>query len=120
MIFGSKDTLPKIQLIIIVIVIGVFFTLGAALSAAYGGIISLVNTGLINKHTNKQKQALTMSAASSVSMMNASVVTRLITVVVLVLTGLVSLKLDAAALISGLVFGLLGFLIDTFLINRTK
>lgn len=118
MIFGNQDKLPKIQLVAIVMVVGYFFTLGIALSAAYGGVISLINTGLINWHTNQQKPALAISAASSVQRMKASVITRLITAVVLILTGLISLKLNAGALIIGLVFGLMGFLIDTFLITK--
>lgn len=115
MAFGDKDRMPKIQLVITLIVVGYFFTLGAALSAAYGSIISLLNTGLINRHTNKQKKAFTMSAQASVGVMAASVIMRMVLMAILTLIGLVVLKLNANALIVGLVFGLIGFLMDKVL-----
>ena len=115
MIFGNIDNIPKIQLAIIIIVAAYFFTLGVWLSAIYGGVISLVNTGLINRHTNRQKKALTMSAQASVGMMVISVIMRMILLLVLILIGLIVLKLSAGALIVSLVLGLIGFLMDKVL-----
>ncbi len=114
-VFGNKDKLPKIQLAAIIIVVVYFFAFGAALSAAYGGFISLVNTGLINRHTNKQTTAPAMSAQTSVVLMFVSVITRMAVVIGLTLAGFELLKLNSNALIAGLVFGLIGFLIDKVL-----
>jgi uncharacterized membrane protein (DUF485 family) len=47
---------------------------GAGLSALYGGLISLVNTALVNRHINKQKNNVTISAQMGVGMMIISVV----------------------------------------------
>jgi len=111
------NKLPKIQLIAILVSIAYFSTLGAGLSAAYGGLISLMNTGLVNRHTNKQRQDLTISAQSSVGMMAISVIMRMAMVVGLTLAGHFLLKLNTDALIVSLVLGLIGFLIDKMLPN---
>lgn len=112
-----KSNLPKVQLIIILVSIAYFSTLGAGLSAAYGGLISLMNTGLVNRHTNKQRQDLTISAQASVGMMAISVIMRMAMVVGLILAGHFLLKLDTDTLIVSLVLGLIGFLIDKVLPN---
>ncbi len=112
MIFGDSRKMPKIQLGIIIIIIAYFSVLGMGFSAAYGGMISLINTALINRHTNKQNQALTMNANTSVGMMMVSVIMRMAMVAGLTLLGFYLLKLSADALTAGLVFGLIGFLID--------
>ncbi len=109
--------MPKIQLIAILLGIGYFSTVGAGLSAAYGGLISLMNTGLVNRHTNKQRKNLTISAQSSVGMMAISVIMRMAMVVGLTLAGHFLLGLSTEALIIGLVLGLIGFLIDKILSN---
>ncbi len=90
--------------------IAYFSTLGAGLSAAYGGLISLMNTGLVNRHTNKQREDLTISAQAGVGM-------RMAMVVGLTLAGHFLLKLSTDALIVSLVLGLIGFLIDKMLSN---
>ena len=112
-----KSKLPKIQLIIILVTVAYFFTLGAGLSAAYGGLISLMNTGLVNRHTNKQREDLTISAQAGVGMMAISVIMRMAMVVGLTLAGHFLLKLNTDALIVSLVLGLIGFLIDKMLSN---
>jgi hypothetical protein len=48
---------------------GMVDTVGAGLSALYGGLISLVNTALVNRHINKQKNNVTISAQMGVGMM---------------------------------------------------
>jgi len=92
------------------VTIAYFSTLGAGLSAAYGGLISLMNTGLVNRHTNKQREDLTISAQAGVGM-------RMAMVVGLTLAGHFLLKLSTDALIVSLVLGLIGFLIDKMLSN---
>lgn len=111
------NKLPKIQLIAILASIAYFSALGAGLSAAYGGLISLMNTGLVNRHTNKQRDDLTVSAQASVGMMAISVIMRLAMVMGLTLAGYFLLKLSTGALIITLVLGLIGFLIDKILSN---
>ena len=110
-----NNKLPKIQLVAILVSIAYFSTLGAGLSAAYGGLISLMNTGLVNRHTNKQRQDLTISAQASVGMMAISVIMRMSMVVALILAGHFLLKLNTDALIVSLVIGLIGFLTDKVL-----
>jgi ATP synthase protein I len=110
-----KSKLPKIQLTIILVAIAYFSTLGAGFSAAYGGVISLMNTGLVNRHTNKQREDLTISAQAGVGMMAISVIMRMAMVVGLTLAGHFLLKLSADALIVSLVLGLIGFLMDKVL-----
>jgi len=110
-----KSKLPKIQLTIILVAIAYFSTLGAGFSAAYGGVISLMNTGLVNRHTNKQREDLTISAQAGIGMMAISVIMRMAMVVGLTLAGYFLLKLSADALIVSLVLGLIGFLMDKVL-----
>ena len=110
-----NNKLPKIQLVAILVSIAYFSTLGAGLSAAYGGLISLMNTRLVNRHTNKQRQDLTISAQASVGMMAISVIMRMSMVVALILAGHFLLKLNTDALIVSLVIGLIGFLTDKVL-----
>ncbi|HIM54095.1 MAG TPA: hypothetical protein EYI82_01225 [Gammaproteobacteria bacterium] len=112
---AMNNKLPKIQLVAILVSIAYFSTLGAGLSAAYGGLISLMNTGLVNRHTNKQRQDLTISAQASVGMMAISVIMRMAMVVSLILAGHFLLKLNTDALIVSLVIGLIGFLTDKVL-----
>ena len=110
-----NNKLPKIQIVAILVSIAYFSALGAGLSAAYGGLISLMNTGLVNRHTNKQRQDLTISAQASVGMMAISVIMRMAMVVSLILAGHFLLKLNTDALIVSLVIGLIGFLTDKVL-----
>ncbi|BBB24408.1 ATP synthase protein I [Isorropodon fossajaponicum endosymbiont JTNG4] len=97
----------------ILLIVGVYFAInGVALAAIYGSMTSLLNTGLINRHTNKQRRQLYMSAGASVGMMAVSVIMRMALLVALTLFGLLILKLSPEALIIGLVLGQVGFLID--------
>lgn len=89
-----------------------FSTIDAGLSALYGGVISLINTALVNRHTQKCENSVSMGAQTSVTMMAISVVTRMMMVIGLILIGFLLLELNSKALIFGLVFGLIGFLID--------
>ncbi|MBT6922303.1 MAG: hypothetical protein HOA36_02525 [Candidatus Ruthia sp.] len=111
---AMKSKLPKIQLTVIVLTIAYFSTLGTGASAAYGGVTSLMNTWLVNRHTNKQK-ATTMSVQASVGMMAYSVIMRMTMVVGLTLVGHFHLGLNSKALIIGLILGLIGFLMDKVL-----
>jgi len=110
------NNVPKVQLAIILVVIAYFSTLDAGSSAAYGGLVGLINTWLINRHTDKQKTT-TMSAQASVGMMAYSVIMRMAIVVGLTLVGYIHLELNADALIISLILGLIGFLIDRALSN---
>lgn len=89
-----------------------FSTIDAGFAAGYGGVIGLINTALINRHTNKQEKDTTISAQVGVGMMVISVIMRMAIVVSLTLTGYFVFKLNADALIIGLVLGLISFLID--------
>lgn len=109
-----KSKLPKIQLTVIVLTVAYFSTLGAGVSTAYGGVTSLMNTWLVNRHTNKQKTT-TMSVQASVGMMAYSVIMRMTMVVGLTLVGHFHLGLNSKALIIGLILGLIGFLMDKVL-----
>ncbi|ABL02756.1 hypothetical protein Rmag_1052 [Candidatus Ruthia magnifica str. Cm (Calyptogena magnifica)] len=103
---------PKAQLGML-LTVGVYFAInGVALAAIYGSMISLLNTSLINRSTNKQRRQLGISAGASVSMVVVSVVMRMAMLVALTLFGLLILKLSPEALIIGLVLGQVGFLID--------
>lgn len=107
-----KDALPKIQLAIILVSVAYFSTIDAGFSALYGGLISLINTALVNRHTQKCTNSASIGAQTSVTMMAISVVTRMMMVAGLILIGFLLLELNSKALIFGLVFGLIGFLID--------
>jgi ATP synthase protein I len=72
---------------------------------------------LVNRHTNKQREDLTISAQAGVGMMAISVIMRMAMVVGLTLAGHFLLKLSTDALIVSLVLGLIGFLIDKMLSN---
>jgi ATP synthase protein I len=111
-ILAMDNGWPKAQLGILLIV-GIYFAINSvALAAIYGSMVSLLNTGLINRHTNKQTRQLNISAGASVGMMAVSVIMRMALLVALTLFGLLILKLAAEALIIGLVLGQVGFLID--------
>ncbi len=109
-----NSKMPKIQLTIVLVTIAYFSTLGAGESAAYGGLVSLMNTWLVNRHTNKQKTT-TMSVQASVGMMAYSVIMRMVMVVGLTLVGYFHLELDSKTLIISLILGLIGFLMDKVL-----
>jgi len=104
---------PNMQLLGIVLAVAYFAINGSGFfPALYGGIVSLLNTGLISRHTEKQKKGGPISAQASVGMMVMSVLMRMAVVIALTLIGLLSFKFEAAELISGLVLGQVGFLID--------
>ncbi len=107
--------MPKIQLAIILASIAYFSTASAGLSALYGGVISLTNTVLVNRHIRKQKNNATISAQAGVGMMVVSVVMRMTVVVGLILIGIFALELNAKAVIISLVLGMCGFLMDKVL-----
>ena len=111
--------MPKVQLTIILGSIAYFSTLGvdahAGLSAFYGGTISLTNTLLVERHTRKQREDLTISAQASVGMMTISVIIRMAMVIGLITIGQFVLELNTKALVVSLVLGICGFLIDKVL-----
>ena len=104
--------MPKIQLAIMLLSVAYFFTIDAGFSAFYGGMISLINTLLVNRHTQKCEKDASMNAQTSVTMIAVSVITRMMMVIGLILIGFLLLELNSEALILGLIFGLIGFLID--------
>ena len=115
-IFGMiTNKLPRVQIISICIVVSYFTINNAGYSALYGGLISLFNTWLVNRHIYKQREDLTISAQASVGMMVISVIMRMAMVVGLILAGHFLLKLNTDALIVSLVIGLIGFLTDKVL-----
>ncbi|SMN13300.1 FIG048548: ATP synthase protein I2 [Bathymodiolus heckerae thiotrophic gill symbiont] len=115
-VLATNSDMPKIQLIIILASITYFSTLGldvyAGVSAFYGGLVSLVNTFLVDRHIRKQKNDVTISAQAGVWMMVISIVMRMAMVVSLTLIGRFVFELNADALIIGLILGLIGFLTD--------
>ena len=110
-----NSKVPKIQLTVLLASIAYFSTVGAGFSALYGGLISLANTALVNRHINKQENDVTISAQAGVGMMVISVVIRMAMVVSLTLIGKFILGLSADALIISLVLGVCGFLMDKVL-----
>ena len=111
--------MPKTQLAVIVLVSAFFYLFGApiaglltALSAAYGGAVSWVNTWLLHQHTNKQWKMSTISPQMSVGMMLGSVLMRMTIAALLILVGIVILELHTMPLIVGFILGQVGFLID--------
>lgn len=104
--------MPKIQLIIMLASVTYFSTIDAGISALYGSVIGLINTVLIDLHTNKQRKDTTISAQVGVGMMVISVIMRMAIVVSLTLIGYFGFRLNADALIISLVLGLIGFLLD--------
>ncbi len=111
-ILATDNGWPKAQFSILLIVSVYFAINDAVLAAIYGSMISLLNTGLINRHTNKQRRQLDMSAGASFGMMAVSVIIRMALLAALTLFGLLILKLSPEALIIVLVLGQVGFLID--------
>lgn len=103
---------PKVQLAITLIVIGYFSTVGAGLAATYGSLVSLINTFLIDRHTDRQKGKTNISANASVGMMVMSVLMRMSVMAALIILGMMTLELVPEALIVGFVLGHIGFLID--------
>ncbi|KAA0449253.1 MAG: hypothetical protein FXV79_04450 [Candidatus Thioglobus sp.] len=89
--------------------------MGAGFAALYGGAVSLLNTLLINRHTNTQKANANISAQAGLKMLFISVIMRMTMVIGLILMGYFVLKLNSAALIIGLILGLISFLMDKVL-----
>jgi hypothetical protein len=111
-VLAINNKVPKIQLAITLVSVVYFSLAGVGLSALYGGMISLINTALVNRHINKQENDVTISAQMGVGMMIISVVMRMAMVVGLILIGKFILELSADALIISLVLGMCGFLMD--------
>jgi hypothetical protein len=111
-VLAMNTKVPKIQLTILLASIAYFSTASAGLSALYGGLISLANTVLVNRHINKQENDVTISAQTGVGMMIISVAMRMAIIVSLTLIGKFILGLNADALIISLVLGICGFLMD--------
>ncbi len=114
-ILAINKAMPKVQLVVMLASITYFSTIDAGISALYGGIIGLINTALIDRHTNKQIKDITISAQAGVGMMAISVIMRMAIVVSLTLIGYFGFGLNAEALIIGLVSGLISFLLDKVL-----
>ncbi len=114
-ILAINKAMPKVQLVVMLASITYFSTIDAGISALYGGIIGLINTALIDRHTNKQIKDITISAQAGVGMMVISVIMRMAIVVSLTLIGYFGFGLNAEALIIGLVSGLISFLLDKVL-----
>jgi hypothetical protein len=111
-VLAINNKVPKIQLAITLVSVVYFSLAGVGLSALYGGMISLINTALVNRHINKQENDVTISAQMGVGMMIISLVMRMAMVVGLILIGKFILELSADALIISLVLGMCGFLMD--------
>ncbi len=114
-ILAINKAMPKVQLVVMLASITYFSTIDAGISALYGGIIGLINTALIDRHTNKQIKDITISAQAGVGMMAISAIMRMAIVVSLTLIGYFGFGLNAEALIIGLVSGLISFLLDKVL-----
>ncbi|MEK9778746.1 MAG: ATP synthase subunit I [Gammaproteobacteria bacterium] len=88
-----------------------FVTKDAAMAAAFGGLISAVNTLLVGYHTNNQANK-NLKPGQSVGVMVLSVIQRMLILVVMVYLGFEFLLLDKKAMIITMVVGILGFTID--------
>ncbi len=104
----------KLQIILVVIcaISFLYYGLYDALSAFYGGTVSLLNAFLIARHTRVQKLKLAANAMQSYQMVLASVLIRMSLAIGLIAVGFWWLVLSPTALIVGFVAGQLGFLID--------
>ena len=114
-VLATNNNMPKIQLTVVLVSVAYFSTTGAGFSALYGGVISLINTVLIDRHIRKQKNNTDISARAIVVVVVVSVVLRMAVVVGLISIGVLVLKLSASALVVSLVLGICGFLVDKVL-----
>jgi len=101
----------KIQILMVIFAIIFFVTKDAAMAAAFGGLISAVNTLLVGYHTNNQANK-NLKPGQSVGVMVLSVIQRMLILVVMVYLGFEFLLLDKKAMIITMVVGILGFTID--------
>ena len=101
----------KIQILMVIFAIIFFVTKEAAMAAAFGGLISAVNTLLVGYHTNNQANK-NLKPGQSVGVMVLSVIQRMLILVVMVYLGFEFLLLDKKAMIITMVVGILGFTID--------
>jgi ATP synthase protein I len=101
----------KIQILLVIFAIIFFVTKEAAMAAAFGGLISAVNTLLVGYHTNNQANK-NLKPGQSVGVMVLSVIQRMLILVVMVYLGFEFLLLDKKAMIITMVVGILGFTID--------
>jgi len=101
----------KIQILMVIFAIIFFVNKDAAMAAAFGGLISAVNTLLVGYHTNNQANK-NLKPGQSVGVMVLSVIQRMLILVVMVYLGFEFLLLDKKAMIITMVVGILGFTID--------
>ena len=101
----------KIQILMVIFAIIFFVTKDAAMAAAFGGLISAVNTLLVGYHTNNQANK-SLKPGQSVGVMVLSVIQRMLILVLMVYLGFEFLLLDKKAMIITMVVGILGFTID--------
>jgi ATP synthase protein I len=101
----------KIQILMVIFAIIFFVTKDAAMAAAFGGLISAVNTLLVGYHTNNQANK-NLKPGQSVGVMVLSVIQRMLILVVMIYLGFEFLLLDKKAMIITMVVGILGFTID--------
>ncbi|MEL0271282.1 MAG: ATP synthase subunit I [Gammaproteobacteria bacterium] len=101
----------KIKILMVIFAIIFFVTKDAAMAAAFGGLISAVNTLLVGYHTNNQANK-NLKPGQSVGVMVLSVIQRMLILVVMVYLGFEFLLLDKKAMIITMVVGILGFTID--------
>ena len=101
----------KIQILMVIFAIIFFVTKDAAIAAAFGGLISAVNTLLVGYHINNQANK-NLKPGQSVGVMVLSVIQRMLILVVMVYLGFEFLLFDKKAMIITMVVGILGFTID--------
>jgi len=101
----------KIQILMVILAIIFFVTKDAAIAAAFGGLISAVNTLLVGYHINNQANK-NLKPGQSVGVMVLSVIQRMLILVVMVYLGFEFLLFDKKAMIITMVVGILGFTID--------
>ena len=95
----------------VILAIIFFVTKDAAIAAAFGGLISAVNTLLVGYHINNQANK-NLKPGQSVGVMVLSVIQRMLILVVMVYLGFEFLLFDKKAMIITMVVGILGFTID--------
>jgi len=94
-----------ILICLVTAVIGVMFGLLAAKASLFGGMIVLLNTGLMMMHERRAAQRAGQDAQRILKYMYLCVVERLILVLVLFAIGLVALKLLPLYLLLGFIAG---------------
>ena len=107
-----KSISSLIQYFLLALIVVFYATVGFAVAAFYGALVSLSNTWIFNWYTKKQKALVDADAQKSFRMAISSSIIRMLSLILLALIGLGFLELEPAALCLSLVVGQVGFILD--------